>query len=147
MREISCEEVFKLEECLEQLAVHHNEVSVNFGGRFPKKPFSVSLAAFEKALAEGKSRIAVIEDGGRIAGFCKADLTGTEGSIDYLIVLKEYRGSGYGGLLMEWALNSLKQGGAERIEIKVVDGNDAVSFYEKYGFKTVSHILRADICK
>ena len=147
MREITCEEVGKLEECLRQLAKHHNEVSVNFKGSFPKKPYSATVKAFEKALAEGTSRIAVIEDGSRTAGFCKIDLTGTEGSVDYLIVLKEYRGSGYGGLLMEWALNSLKQGGAERIEIKVVDGNDAVSFYEKYGFKTVSHILRADICK
>ena len=147
MREISCEEVCRLEECLRQLAEHHNEVSVNFKGCFPKKPCSVSLKAFEKDLAEGKSRIAVIEDGSRIAGFCKADLTGTDGSIDYLIVLKEYCGSGYGRILMEWALDSLKQRGAERIEIKVVDGNDAVSFYEKYGFKTVSHILRADICK
>jgi len=31
---------------------------------------------------------------------------------------------------------------SNRIEVKVVDGNDAIRFYEKHGFRTVSHILR-----
>lgn len=145
MRQIAHDEVYRLEECLKALAEHHNEVSVNFKGSFPKKPFSETLAAFEKALADGDSKIAVIEDNGRAAGFCKIDLSGTQGSIDYLIVLKEYRGSGYGGQLMDWALDTLRKDGAARIEIKVVDGNDAKAFYEKYGFRTVSQILRADI--
>ncbi|MBR6046257.1 MAG: GNAT family N-acetyltransferase [Ruminococcus sp.] len=145
MRVIAPEEVYKLGECLEKLAEHHNEVSVNFKGAFPKKPVSESLAIFEEAVRSGKSRIAVIEDGGRMVGFCKTDLIGIDGHIDILIVLKEYRGSGYGKLLMDWAVDDLKQRGAGRIEIRVVDGNDAVSFYEKYGFKTVSQILRADL--
>ena len=145
MRQIAHDEVYRLEECLKALAEHHNEVSVNFRGSFPKKPFSETLAAFEKALADSSSKIAVIEDNGRIAGFCKTDLVGTQGSIDYLIVLKEYRGSGYGGQLMDWAVDTLRTGGAAGIEIKVVDGNDAKAFYEKYGFRTVSQILRADI--
>lgn len=144
MREITYDEVYKLEECLRQLAEHHNEVSVNFKGAFPKKPFSESLEIFAQAVKSGKSKIAVIEDGDRVLGFCKTDLIGAEGHIDILIVLKECRGSGYGKLLMDWAVDDLRQRGAERIEIRVVDGNDALSFYEKYGFKTVSQILRTD---
>ncbi|SDB49757.1 Acetyltransferase (GNAT) domain-containing protein [Ruminococcaceae bacterium FB2012] len=145
MREIAHDEVYRLEECLKALARHHNEVSVNFKGCFPKKPYSESLAAFEKALAEGRSKIAVIEEDDRTAGFCKIDLIGQEGHVDILIVLKEYRGRGYGRQLMDWAVATLRQDGALRIEIKVVDGNDAKAFYEKYGFRTVSEILRADI--
>ena len=145
MREIAPEEVYKLRECLEKLAEHHNQVSVNFKGAFPKKPVSESLAIFEEAVRSGKSRIAVVEDGDRVAGFCKTDLIGIDGHIDILIVLKEYRGSGYGKLLMDWAVEGLKQRGAKRIEIRVVDGNDAVNFYEKYGFKTVSQIMRTDL--
>ena len=145
MRQIAHDEVYRLEECLKALAEHHNEVSVNFKGSCQKQPFAETLAAFEKALADGSSKIAVIEDNGRAAGFCKIDLVGTQGSIDYLIVLKEYRGSGYGGQLMDWAVDTLRNDGAARIEIKVVDGNDAKAFYEKYGFRTVSQILRADI--
>ena len=142
MREITDGEVYLLEECLRELAEHHNEVSVNFSGCFPKKPYRETLAAFEKDVAGGRSRIAVIEKGNRVLGFCKADISGAEGTVDYLIVLKEYRGSGYGEALLDWALNVLRTGGAGRIEVRVVDGNDAVRFYEKHGFRTVSHVLR-----
>lgn len=27
-------------------------------------------------------------------------------------------------------------------DVKVVDGNDTILIYEKYGFKTIAHILR-----
>ena len=142
MREITGGEVYLLEECLRELAAHHNEVSVNFRGCFPKKPYQETLAAFERDVAGGRSRIAVIEEGNRVAGFCKAGVSGGEGTVDYLIVLKEYRGSGYGEALLEWALDTLRAGGADLIEVRVVDGNDAVRFYEKHGFRTASHVLR-----
>ena len=145
VREIACDEVYRLEECLKALAEHHNKVSVNFPGSFPKKPYSETLASFGTALKSGGSRIAVIEEQDRILGFCKTDLSGSEGHVDFLVVLKECRGRGFGGQLMDWAVDTLRQGGAERIEIRVVEGNDAKTFYEKYGFLTVSEILRADL--
>ena len=142
MRELTCREVYRLEECLKELAEHHNEVSVNFSGCFPKKPFQDTLAAFEKEVNSGRSRIAVIENGEEILGFCKVNINGEEGTVDYLVVLKNHRGNGYGETLLAWALDVLRAGGAGRIEVKVVDGNDAVRFYEKHGFRVVSHILR-----
>ena len=145
MRELDCTEVCRLRECLEQLAEHHNEVSVNFRGSFPKRPAEDTLASFEQAVRSGKSRIAVIEDNGRVLGFCKTDTEGEEGKLDYLIVLKEYRGAGYGKVLMDRAMEVFRESGVRRIEIRVVDGNDAMGFYEKYGFRTVSHILRNDL--
>ena len=142
MRELSCREVYLLEECLKELAEHHNEVSANFRGCFPKRPFQETMKSFEKDVGSGRSRIAVIEKENRILGFCKADICRDEGTIDYLIVLKAYRGSGYGDRLLDWALNLLRTSGVSRIEVKVVDGNDAVRFYEKHGFRLVSHVLR-----
>ena len=142
MRELSGREVYRLEECLKELAEHHNEVSVNFSGCFPKKPFQDTLAAFEKEVNSGRSRIAVIENGEEILGFCKVNINGEEGTVDYLVVLKNHRGNGYGETLLAWALDVLRAGGAGRIEVKVVDGNEAVRFYEKHGFRVVSHILR-----
>ena len=61
-----------------------------------------------------------MEDNGSVVGFCKIDICGYVGKLDYLVVLKEYRGKGYG---------------------KVVDGNEAIHLYEKYGFKMNAHIL------
>ena len=145
MRELTGGEIGILEECLKELAGHHNRVSVNFKGAFPKRPYEETLASFRKDVESGKSRIAVAEDGEKILGFCKIDAAGPEGAVDYLIVLKEARGRGCGKLLMDWALDALRHSGVSRVEVKVVDGNDAAAFYEKYGFRTCSHILRMNV--
>ena len=144
MRELNGREVYRLEECLRELAAYHNEVSVNFRGHYPKKPFRETLESFEADVNSGKSRIAVIEDGDRVEGVCKADVSGEEGKIDYLIVLKECRGKGYGNILMDWAMTLFRGSGVSRIEVKVADGNDAAGFYERYGFRMNAHILRIE---
>ena len=56
-------------------------------------------------------------------------------------MLKEYRGKGYGKALMDWAMSSFDRNGVHQIEVKVVDGNEAIHLYEKYGFKMNAHIL------
>jgi len=145
MRELAYKEIYRLEECLKELAEHHNEVSTGFKGCYPKRPFAEALESFRKDVQSGKSRIAVVEENGRILGFCKTDVCGAEGKIDYLIVLKEARGSGYGNDLMDWAMNTLKQSGVNRIEVRVVDGNDAIRFYVKYGFRINAQILRMNV--
>ena len=145
MRELAYTEVYMLEECLRELAGHHNKVSVLFKGCYPKRPCSETLKAFENDVRSGRSRIAVVEGEGKTLGFCKTDVCGEEGKIDYLVVLREARGRGYGNTLMEWAMDVLGKNGVSRIEVRVVDGNDAVGFYEKYGFRISSHILRADL--
>ena len=145
MRELAYTEISGLKECLDELAAHHNEVSANFPGQYPKRPAEETLKGFEKDVLAGRSRIAVVESEGRILGFCKADLDGADGAVGYLIVRKSARGKGYGDLLLTWALETLKQRGAARIEVRVVDGNDAIGFYEKYGFRVCSHILGLNV--
>ena len=144
MRKLAYEDVYRLEECLRELAGHHNGVSVHFRGQYPKKPFAETLASFREDVRSGRSEIGVVEEAGKIAGFCKADFDGVEGTVAYLIVRKEARGKGYGDMLLEWAMDLLKQKGVSRTEVRVVDGNDAVGFYEKHGFRMCSHILRYD---
>lgn len=145
MREIGSQEVFILKNCLEELAAHHNKVSVNFKGCYPKQPFEVTLNGFSKDVDSGNSSIAVIEAEDRVAGFCKINYASNVGAVEYLIVLIEYRGKGYGAQLMEWALSRFKELGIHDIDVKVADGNDAISLYEKYGFKMNAHILRLDM--
>ena len=142
MREISASEVNKLEICLRDLADYHNEKSINFKGKYPKRPFDVTLDMFRADILNGKSRIIVIENADEIAGFCKIDIIKDEGKIDYLIVLKKYRTLGMGKQLMDSAMGIFKERGIRNIEVKVADGNDAMYFYEKYGFKMNAHILK-----
>ena len=144
MRLLAYEETGRLAECLEALAAHHNEVSVHFRGAYPKRPYEDTLASFREDVRGGRSRIAVIEEG-KILGFCKIDIDGADGKLDYLVVLKEARGKGYGGLLLVWALDAFRDSGVRRIELRVVDGNDAAGFYEKYGFRINSHVMRLDL--
>ena len=42
---------------------------------------------------------------------------------------------------MDWAMSYFDRNGVHHIEVKVVDGNEAIYLYEKYGFKMNAHIL------
>ena len=142
MREIGSDETPKLRECLLALAEHHNRVSVNFKGCYPKTPVEDTVRRFAADIESGKSHIAVTETEGGITGFCKIDIGDTAGVLEYLIVLGDFRGRGYGAELIEWALGRFSDAGVHDIDVKVADGNEAVSLYEKYGFRMNAHILR-----
>ena len=93
-------------------------------------------------MSSGVSRIAAAEVSGGIAGFCKIDLADGTGKLDYLVVLERFRGRGCGKQLMDWAMDAFKDSGVHSVEVKVVDGNDAIHLYEKYGFRMNAHILK-----
>ena len=142
MRTIQADEVWKLAEYVRELSEHHNKISVHFKGAFPSRPYETTLKMFENALTDRTSRILAEEVDGRIVGFCKIDISGASGKLDYLVVLPEYRGQGLGKAFMEWAMSSFEEQGVAEIEVKVIDGNDAVALYEKYGFRMHSHIMK-----
>lgn len=141
MRLIQENETPKLLDCLEELAKHHNEESKNLKGSFPNRPFDETIDFFKKSLKSEVSKIAVKDDGDDIAGFCKVDIEDDEGTIDYLIVLPEYQGKGYGEDFMEWAMKEFEKANVDKIELKVIAGNSTIKLYEKYGFKIKSHII------
>lgn len=135
-------EIDKLAVCLEELAAYHNKVSVNFKGCYPAKPVSSTLADFASDVERSVSRIAIVEQNNVICGFAKVDIDGDHGKLAYLVVLEKYRGLGYGGVLMEWAMNILRGAKLGCIEVKMVAGSPAIHLYEKYGFKLNAYILR-----
>jgi len=141
MREITPNEVSKLYDCLHELSDYHNEVSMNFRGFYPLKPYEKTLESFETALRNQESYIAVTEIKNRIIGFCKVDIYAETGKLDYLVVKEEFRGKGFGKELMNWAMLMFDRNNVKHIEVKVVDGNPAIHLYEKLGFKMKSHIL------
>lgn len=141
IREIKANEVNKLLDCITQLSEYHNKISVNFKGSYPSRPYSKTLSVFSESLETGQSHIAVVENDGQIVGFCKIDITGGNGKLDYLVVLQEYRQQGLGKKLMDWAMDTFRKNSIAHIEVKVIDGNNAIHLYEKYGFKMNSHIL------
>ena len=144
IRTIEANEIRKLTDCLVALAEHHNAVSLHFGGTYTSRPYEQTFEIFSAALMNGGSQIAVLKDQSGIIGFCKLDFAALSGKIDYLVVLPEHRGKGYGTALMDWAMQVFRQKGVKSIEVKVVAGNDAIRLYEKYGFRINAHTLRLD---
>ncbi len=143
LREILPAELPSLLPCVVALSDHHNRVSLYHKGSYPTNPPTMTLDRFSKELSAGTTHIAVVEREGTIVGFCKIDITPPTGKLDWLIVLEEYRGHGYGTLLMDWAMEAFRQAGISQVELKVVAGNDsAVRLYEKYGFRLNAYILR-----
>ena len=132
---------------LKALSAHHNDVSTYFHGAFPSRPYAVTLDLFRDALRSGQSRFAVVEDGGTLAGFAKIDIdkAADHGKLDYLIVLDAYRGMGYGKALMDWAMGAFADAEIGTIEIKVIEGNNAAQFYEKYGFRPIARMYRREM--
>ena len=114
MRELAENEVGGLRECLEALAAHHNRVSVHFKGAYHSRPYETTLSGFAASLARGEARVAAVEEAGAVVGFCKVDLTGESGKLDYLVVLPDRRGRGYGKALMDWAMGVFEENEAGR---------------------------------
>ena len=102
---------------------------------------SMKLVDFKRSLKDGTSKIAGACQESDLLGFCKIDLFEDHGKLDYLVVLPGARGRGLGDMLMQWALAEFARYGLGQIEVKVVYGNDAMAFYEKYGFQLNAQIL------
>ena len=141
IRELGSGELGRLLPCLTELAEFHNQVSLHFPGAYPSRPFPETLGGFSAGMARGISHIAAVETDGGVAGFCKIDIEGRNGRLDYLVVLKAHRGKGYGRGLMDWAMARFRRSHVDRVEVEVVEGNDAVHFYERFGFQTSARLL------
>ncbi len=94
----------KLYDCLEELAKHHNKVSAHFEGYYPITPSEQRIESFKSELKSGKSSISVIEDDQKVVGFCKVSADDGKGVLEYLVVLEQERGHGYGAELMDWEM-------------------------------------------
>ncbi|MGM9528655.1 MAG: GNAT family N-acetyltransferase [Phascolarctobacterium sp.] len=141
IKELAPAETEQLLPCLEALDAYHNAVSVHFSGSYPARENRVKLAEFKQCLKDGASKIAGVFQESDLLGFCKIDLFEDHGKLDYLVVLPGVRGKGLGDMLMQWALAEFARHGLGQIEVKVVYGNDAVAFYEKYGFRMNAQIM------
>lgn len=110
--------------------------------------FSDEAIAAEVAKPERLYRL--VEQGGRLGGYCKLGLVC--GFPDHargrnVIELKQLytdpamTGQSLGAALMDWALAQAQQRGADEMQLSVFSGNDgAQRFYARYGFAKVADI-------
>ncbi|MFC9418748.1 GNAT family N-acetyltransferase [Bacillus mobilis] len=142
-KQITLEEIEVLRNPLEKLHEYHNSKSKFFSGDYPRITFEERIKEYEKNLKYGEYRIELLieVETDNILGCYIAYGKKISGKIEVLFVDEKYRRNGLGLKLMNSAMEWFKEKQIYEIELTVVYGNEAVSFYEKMGFYPRSIIM------
>ncbi|MCB2354223.1 GNAT family N-acetyltransferase [Clostridium estertheticum] len=142
-KQIPIEKMEILREALDKLHKYHNSKSEYFSGDYPRITFEERLEVYRKNAKLGKYRIELLIDAetNNIIGFCIAYIKRICGKVEVLFVDEQYRRNGLGVKLMSSAMEWFGENHINDIELTVVYGNEAVSFYQKLGFYPRSIIM------
>lgn len=103
-----------------------------------KRSFTVpwSAALLEECMESPLDEVWVLEENGKIAGYCNLRVIAGEGELMRIAVLPESRGKGYGRELLEVLIRDAKAKHAEEISLEVRASNlAAICLYQSYEFK------------
>lgn len=146
--EKNIDEIELIKPLWEQLNLIHADKSVSFKKRFENYTFEKRMKSIIKKAQDGIIKLDILFDDekNRYVGYCLSSIEGYSGEIESIFIEKEYRKFGFGGKLMESALKWFKEKNIKDIKINVVyNNNDALPFYERYGFKVGNYILSQPI--
>lgn len=116
-----------------------------------RKEAAGRIGAAEDAPAGGETRlIAILEDGGRIAGvffvtFSRASAV-PHAVLEDMVVEADARGKGYGSFFMKWIDDECRKRGIRRQFLESgIDNHDAHHLFERAGFRQVSVVMMKEI--
>ena len=130
------EQVQLLAEPLLALGEYHTRTAENREYVYPTQPVSDTVETIAEGIRSGKMQVRTAWCGEVLAGFCiiGLDCETMVGELKYLYTEEAFRGQGLGGALTDWAMETFAEAGMNRVDLRVVLGNPAAGFYEKYGF-------------
>ena len=130
-------EVELLRDMLILLADYHNSVAEYKDVSYPARDINETITEMDEGIKTGKYMVNACFDDETPIAFCSIgiDKKGSCGELKYLFVRETHRKNGLGELLMKWALCEFDKSGIGLVDIRVVVGNPALAFYERYGFK------------
>lgn len=142
-KRIPVEKMEILREELDKLNKYHNDKSKYFSGNYPRVTFEERKEVYRKNAKLGEYRIELLIEAktNNIIGFCIAYINKIGGKVEVLFVDEKYRRNGLGVKLMSSAMEWFGENHIKDIELTVVYGNEAVSFYQKLGFYPRSIIM------
>ncbi|MFD3446163.1 GNAT family N-acetyltransferase [Microbacteriaceae bacterium 4G12] len=142
-KQITLDEIEIIRSPLDKLHEYHNSKSKFFSGDYPRITFEERIEGYKTNSRYGEYRIELLieSETDNILGFCIAYSKKDKGKIEVLFVDKKYRGNGLGFTLMNSVMKWFKENQIHEIELTVVYGNEAVSFYQKFGFYPRSIIM------
>lgn len=137
-----------LEPLWNALQEHHIEVTPDLGAETPKRPlpeaWRIRRSKYEHWLEDPDSFFVIAEAGGEPAGYAFVTVgmpyagwaAGERlADLETLSVLREHRGEGIGGALLDAVGNRLAELGVEDMQIVTTQTNaHAQRFYERHGF-------------
>lgn len=140
---ITLDEIEIIRDSLDKLHEYHNSKSKYFSGDYPRMTFEERIEDYKKNSKYGEYRIELLIEleTDNILGFCIAYSKSESGKIEVLFVDEKYRRNGFGLKLMNSAVEWFKEKQVDDIELIVVYGNEAVSFYQKLRFYPRSIIM------
>ncbi|NRD77047.1 GNAT family N-acetyltransferase [Bacillus sp. BRMEA1] len=140
---ITLDEIEMLRKPLDQLHEYHNHKSKYFSGSYPRITFEERIEEYKNNSKDGEYRIELLMEAqtNNIIAFCITHCKKLIGKVDVLFVDETYRGNGLGKELMHHAMKWFKEKDINEIELTVVYGNEAVAFYQKFGFFPRSIIM------
>ena len=129
----------------EQLNSIHLDKSIYFKNKYEKFTFEKRMKSIYEKDEKGIIRLDMLldSDTGDYIGYCLSSIVDNLGEIEYIYMEKQYRKFGLGGKLMDNALRWFGLNEITNIQIGVVYSNDeALAFYEHYGFYIGNYILK-----
>jgi ribosomal protein S18 acetylase RimI-like enzyme len=103
-------------------------------------------------IRDPQSHVLVAQVGSELAGFINFTTrktilhSKTSGLIDELVVARDYRGEGLGGILIEAAIAKCREIGCGEVEVSTERSNlKAREFYKKLGFDEEAFLLELDL--
>ena len=122
----------EIEALWKELNAHHAQRSSNFKQYFDTLTFQDRL---KQLLYKENLSLFVSSDEGSYVGYCIVTAERNKGEVDSIYVRASHRGQRIGHELMSRAMEWLRTKECTEIVIYVAEGNEqALSFYEKYGF-------------
>jgi [ribosomal protein S18]-alanine N-acetyltransferase len=101
-------------------------------------PWSTAMLEQELQYRAGVRYVAVVENLGRVVGWCAARVIAPEAELLKIAVHREQRRQGIGGLLLAALIEYLQGNGVRELFLEVRAENlPAVLMYRRYGFSTV----------
>ncbi|MBP1730487.1 MAG: acetyltransferase family [Deltaproteobacteria bacterium] len=122
----------EIEALWKELNAHHAQRSSNFKQYFDTLTFQDRI---KQLLYKEDLSLFVGSDAGVCVGYCIVTAERNKGEVDSIYVRASHRGQRIGHELMSRAMEWLRTKECTEIVIYVAEGNEqALSFYEKYGF-------------
>lgn len=129
----------------EKLNQHHRQQKSDFQEHYKNFTFLERSKTLLKKSLGGEMHIGMLKDKESeiMRAYCITTISADrEGEIDSIYVLEKYRGRGFGDKLIKRSLEWMDEKGVKKKTVRVSAGNqEAVSFYERYGFRPRSLML------